>query len=116
MADISLPGDTGAFMDYDTEDPREEREGGNLNLRKLRTQQSKARRKSRELAKSSKKQVAILSVCIDGPDEIVTSKSPEEAGTACRHFIDLDRICAVRIGRRTRGLCDDPVLCKIGLP
>lgn len=65
MADISLPGDTGAFMDYDAEDPREEREGGNLSLRELRTQQSKARKKSREQAKSAKKQVALLFILTD---------------------------------------------------
>lgn len=61
MADVSLPGDTGALMVYDAEDPREEREGGNPNLRTLRKQQSKARKKSRELATSSRAQVDVTS-------------------------------------------------------
>lgn len=58
MADVSLPGDTGAFMDYTTEDSRGERQGGDgESLRKLRTQQAKARKKSRAQAKSQKRQV-----------------------------------------------------------
>ena len=70
MADISLPGDTGAFMDYSLEDARELRgsgassggdgtgpagEGGSL--RKLRSAQSKARKKARAQSKSLRKQV-----------------------------------------------------------
>lgn len=67
MADISLPGDTGAFMDYDLEDSRElregvsgggdgveERQGGSL--RKLRKEQAKARKKARSQSKSLRKQ------------------------------------------------------------
>lgn len=68
MADISLPGDTGAFMDYDLEDSRELREGGpgsigsgegegGNRLRKLRSEQSRARKKARAHSKSLRKQV-----------------------------------------------------------
>lgn len=61
MADISLPGDTGAFMDYDREDPRDAREagggGGGDSLRKLRSQQSNARKKARAHSKSLRRQV-----------------------------------------------------------
>lgn len=70
MADISLPGDTGAFMNYDLEDSRElregvsggggeaaERQGGSL--RKLRKEQAKARKKARSQSKSLRKQARL---------------------------------------------------------
>lgn len=68
MADVSLPGDTGAFMqmDYEMEDARAVRSGdeptasrqeGAASLRKMRSQQSKAKKKARETAKAAKKQV-----------------------------------------------------------
>lgn len=63
MADVSLPGETGAFMDYDAEDPRSARGGGvsadgeGDSLRKLRSQQSKARKRARAQSKSIRKQV-----------------------------------------------------------
>lgn len=77
MADISLPGDTGAFMDYDLEDSRELRGGGASSgedgaeaaarpaeegdsLRKLRSAQSKARKKARAHSKSLRKQVCLV--------------------------------------------------------
>lgn len=69
MADISLPGDTGAFMDYSLEDARELRGGGDSSgrggggeeesLRKLRTAQSRARKKARARSKSVRKQVCV---------------------------------------------------------
>lgn len=66
MADVSLPGETGAFMDYDAEDPRSAREGGGYgdsdsegdSLRKLRSQQSNARKKARAQSKSIRKQAS----------------------------------------------------------
>lgn len=57
MADVSLPGDTGAFMDGISTSARDGGEGGESNLRRLRTQQAKARRKSKDRAKNSKRQV-----------------------------------------------------------
>eukprot|EP00904_Undaria_pinnatifida_P008545 jgi/Undpi1/4820/HiC_scaffold_19.g08173.m1 len=68
MADVSLPGETGAFMDYDAEDPRSAREGGGYgdsdsegdSLRKLRSQQSNARKKARAQSKSIRKQVSSM--------------------------------------------------------
>ncbi|CAM9960422.1 unnamed protein product [Pylaiella littoralis] len=76
MADVSLPGDTGAFMDYDLEDTREFRDGGatswgeagtaegadgeGASLRKLRNAQSKAKKKARVHSKSLRKQVSSM--------------------------------------------------------
>ncbi|CAN0072266.1 unnamed protein product [Scytosiphon promiscuus] len=77
MADISLPGDTGAFMDYDLEDSRDLREGGSVDtgegrreggnsLRKLRSEQSRARKKARAQSKSLRKQVSSMAEVAKG--------------------------------------------------
>eukprot|EP00752_Nemacystus_decipiens_P005820 g5262.t1 len=78
MADVSLPGDTGAFMDYSLEDSRElrassggggaEAGGERESLRKLRSAQSKARKKARAQSKSVRRQVASMAEVARGMD------------------------------------------------
>lgn len=58
MADVSLPGDTGAFMDDTMVDPRDLREGAQQSLRKMRTLQAKTRKRSKERTKAAKQQVS----------------------------------------------------------
>lgn len=68
MADVSLPGDTGAFT-MDLEESHHEgfdeiedidEEGQRQNLRRLRDEQSKSRRSARDRSRAVRRQVCVV--------------------------------------------------------
>ncbi|CAM9340575.1 unnamed protein product [Ectocarpus sp. 6 AP-2014] len=115
MADISLPGDTGAFMDYDLEDSRElregvssgggeaaERQGGSL--RKLRKEQAKARKKARSQSKSLRKQARLGGSAVSSMAEVARSM---DGSAKLRRFPQGGRMVdkVVLVGGATRMPC-----------